>query len=347
LDQVIQIIFEELRADTGSIWLFDEETNLLKLAIARGLPDQILKKTIALGKGIAGKVAQTRKPVLIQGKVSESLITAEERPHSSISVPILFHREIRGVICINLVHSKERFAYRDLQLLQIMANHVATALDNILLISALKTNNYALIRSLAEAVEAKDPYIAGHCEYVSRYAVALARELGASPRELEEIKIGSILHDVGKIGLQEEIILKEGPLTKEEFERVKKHPLKGAQIVEPLKLPKISMDIILYHHERPDGMGYPYGLSDIDIPKQAKIVAIADTFDALTSHRIYRLGKTTEEALKEMQRCAGRQLDRKMTQAFIRLFPRLGSEKILRPHLLTAQEIQEKKFSQI
>lgn len=333
LEAVIEIVFSELRADNGSILLLDDTRDRLTVAASRGLPSEAKLSKIALGDGIAGKVAATGKPLLIQGSAHESHSKDAARPISSLSAPLLLHGQVRGVICVNILRGKRTFSYKDLQMLQIMASHTATAIDNVTMMDGLKANNYAIVRSLAEAVEAKDPYTAGHCDFVARYAVAIAQAMGLPPREIEEIKIGSILHDVGKIGISEEILTKPSKLTVEEFEIMKKHPVHSARIVAPLHLPKNCLHVIKYHHERPDGKGYPYGLTNEEIYIGAKIVGVADTFDAITSNRPYRPGKTIEFALEELQRYSGSQFDPKVVETFVRILPQMLEDKILREHL--------------
>jgi putative nucleotidyltransferase with HDIG domain len=343
LEAVIEIVFSELKADNGSVWILDNAKDELKNAAARGLPPQAIEKNIAVGDGIAGRVAATGKPLLIQGSATPSQRSAGSRPTSSICAPILIHEQVHGVICVNILGDHRSFSYKDLQMLQIMASQTGTAIDNVTLMDGLKANNYAIVRSLGEAVEAKDPYTAGHCEYVSRYSVAIAQAMNLPLRDIEEIKIGAILHDVGKIGISEEILGKQSKLTAEEFEIMKKHPIHSARIVAPLHLPKNCLQVIKYHHERPDGKGYPYGLVDEEIYIGAKIVMVADTFDAITSHRPYREGKPKEVAIEEILRYSGSQFDPQVAETFINILPQMNKSGVLRSHLL---EGKREKVSQ-
>jgi putative nucleotidyltransferase with HDIG domain len=255
-----------------------------------------------------------------------------------VCAPILIRDQVYGVICANILTGSRSFSYKDLQMLQIMASQTASAIDNVTLMDGLKANNYAIVRSLGEAVEAKDPYTAGHCEYVSRYACAIAEAMALPPREIEEIKIGAILHDVGKIGIKEEILSKTSKLTAEEFEIMKQHPIHSARIVAPLHLPANCLKVIKYHHERPDGKGYPYGLVDDEIYIGAKIVMVADTYDAITSNRPYRKGKPQKIAIEELKTHAGTQFDPSVVEHFLRILPELKARKILRDHLLLPEE---------
>ena len=335
LDSVIEIVFSELKAQNGSILLLDETgSDHLYIAASRGLANHVLDKPIQLGQGIAGRVAATGKPLLIHGASCHSERTLEEScPISSLCVPLIIQGKVKGVICANLTKGNKCFSYKDLQMLQIMASQTSTAIDNVSLMDGLRANNYAVIRSLAEAVEAKDPYTAGHCEFVSRYSVQIAKAMHIPAREIEEIKIGAILHDVGKIGISEEILSKSTKLTKEEFELMKQHPIQGAKIVGPLHLPKNALHVIKYHHERLDGTGYPYRLNDQEIYLGAKIVMVADTFDAITSNRPYRTCLSIREATEELNRNRGSQFDPDVLDTFLSILPEMFAEKILRPHL--------------
>jgi len=155
-----------------------------------------------------------------------------------------------------------------------------------------------IIVAFARAVEARDPYTRGHSERVGQYAMKLADTMGLDAMHQEMFFRGALLHDIGKIGISDAILLKTGQLTKEEYAEIKKHPEIGVKICAPLKSSRPLVNIIAYHHERMDGKGYPYGLMGQEIPVEARIIAIADTFDALTSARPYRKAMSVIDACK-------------------------------------------------
>ena len=177
----------------------------------------------------------------------------------------------------------------------------------------------ASLQSLADALEVKDAYTWGHSERVSRYALAIASELGLSTALLEEIEYGSRLHDIGKIGVREAVLNKEGPLTDDEYAHVMEHPVIGWRLLAPLlrDMPH-ALAVVRSHHERVDGLGAPDGLRGNDIPIEARITAVADSFDAMTSGRPYRPGVSVEDALEELRRCAGSQFCVECVAAFER-----------------------------
>jgi len=176
-----------------------------------------------------------------------------------------------------------------------------------------------VIASLANAIEAKDKYTEGHNERVSRYAVALSRAAGLSERDQEIVRMAGILHDIGKIGVPDTVLNKNGPLDDQEFSRILAHPEKGEKILEPLRSLGGVRDVVLYHHERYDGRGYPLGLKGYQIPLCARIVAIADSYDAMTTTRPYRKGLSREIAIRELQDKAGLMWDPDLVETFVEL----------------------------
>jgi len=173
----------------------------------------------------------------------------------------------------------------------------------------LKTTNIQFVTVLAETIEAKDRNTKGHCNRMRSLCVLIGGLMGLSPGELETLEYASLLHDLGKVGVNEAILNKEGPLTDEEGKKIKEHALIGEKILQSIPLMEDVTRIVVAHHENYDGSGYPRGLKGEEIPVGARIVAVADLFDAMTSDRPYRKGLPTEVAVEEMKRVAGRQLD--------------------------------------
>lgn len=178
----------------------------------------------------------------------------------------------------------------------------------------------ASMQSLADALELKDPYTHGHSVRVSQYCVAIAQRMGLTQAAIQEIELGGRVHDIGKIGVREEVLNKAGPLTDEEYKHVMTHPVVGWRIMQPLlrEMPQ-ALSVVRSHHERYDGRGIPDGLMTTAIPLEARIAAVADTFDAMTSARPYRPGMALEAALAEITRCAGTQFDPQVAEAFVAL----------------------------
>ena len=184
---------------------------------------------------------------------------------------------------------------------------------------ALQENEELLIdsiRALAAAIDAKNPYTRGHSERVSQYAVAVAHHFGVKGRELKQVEIAALLHDVGKIGIEDAILLKPEALTAEEFAQMRNHVVKGAAIVSPIKRLKDMLPGIRSHHENWDGSGYPDRLQGDAIPLVARLIAIADVFDAMTTDRPYQKGMSLEAAMERLRAMAGQRLDPKVVDAF-------------------------------
>ena len=179
------------------------------------------------------------------------------------------------------------------------------------------------VRALAAALDARDPYTAGHSERVSIFAVAMGEELKLDAEAIETLRLGALLHDIGKIGVPDEVLRKSSALTAAEFETIKTHPSAGARILRSIPFLAPHIPIVELHHERPDGLGYPYGLRGDDIPMAARIVHVADAFDAITSARAYRSGRIPVEAIVELRRCVGTDFDGPSVEALIAALPRL------------------------
>ena len=173
------------------------------------------------------------------------------------------------------------------------------------------------VRALAAALDARDPYTAGHSERVSTFAVAIGQELGLDDEAMETLRLGALLHDVGKIGVPDEVLRKQGALTPAEFEAIKVHPSAGARILRSIPFLAPHIPIVELHHERPDGRGYPYGLVGDAIPLAARIVHVADAFDAMTSARAYRAARLPVEAIAELRRCTGTDFDGPSVEALV------------------------------
>jgi putative nucleotidyltransferase with HDIG domain len=177
------------------------------------------------------------------------------------------------------------------------------------------------IRALALALDARDPYTAGHSERVSAVSLAIGRCMLLDDAQLEVLRLGALLHDIGKIGISDEVLMKAGPLTPEEYELIKQHPGVGARILRSVPFLEPHVTIVELHHERPDGKGYPHGLRGTEIPLVASIVHVADAFDAMTSARAYRPARATSEGLRELWRCAGAQFDAEVVHALAKALP--------------------------
>ncbi|NOY45822.1 MAG: HD-GYP domain-containing protein [Deltaproteobacteria bacterium] len=203
----------------------------------------------------------------------------------------------------------------------VLGDRATASLENALLYADLESTFRETIQGLALALETKDAYTHGHSENVTRLAVATARQMGLDHEFCETLRQAGLLHDIGKIGISSSILNKPGRLTPEEYEIIKSHPAMGRRILEPISFLREVVPIVYHHHERFDGEGYPEGLTGEEIPLASRVMAVADTYDAMTSDRAYRRGLSHDVAVAELDRCAGTQFDPECVRAFLAAHP--------------------------
>ncbi|OIQ75097.1 cyclic di-GMP phosphodiesterase response regulator RpfG [mine drainage metagenome] len=208
------------------------------------------------------------------------------------------------------------YSAEDLKLLTTLASLAASAIENASLYEQLQAAFYSTVYTLAETIEKRDPYTGNHTKRVLEYSLAIGHTLGLSTQEQNRLKLGAVLHDIGKIGVRDSILLKESRLSSEEFEQIKKHPVIGQEILANIAQLKPAIAGVLQHHEKFDGTGYPGGLKGESIDLTARIIAVADSFDAMTSNRPYRDGLSIEVAFDELRKYSGSQFDPKVVDAF-------------------------------
>jgi response regulator RpfG family c-di-GMP phosphodiesterase len=185
-----------------------------------------------------------------------------------------------------------------------------------LLLAQLQQAYESTLIMLANAIELRDHYTRGHVERVRDYTLGIAKKMGLTDNRLSQLQYGSILHDIGKIHILESVLSKPGPLDGTEWDEMKKHPIVGMEMVKNIPFLAPAIPIILHHHERWDGLGYPYGLAGEEIPLVARIVAVADSLDAMVTSRTYRVALTPDEAHDEISRCSGTHFDPAVVSAF-------------------------------
>ena len=196
------------------------------------------------------------------------------------------------------------------------------------------------IRALALALDARDPYTAGHSDRVSTLAVVVGRQMHLAEDQLEVLRLGGLLHDIGKIGISDAVLRKPGPLTEEEFAAIREHPALGARILRNVPFLAPHLPIVEFHHERPDGQGYPHRLRGEEIPLAARIVHVVDAFDAMTSARAYRAARSAADAMHELWRHAGTQFDRDVVEALAAAMPKIKMTKHADQFILPPQPVR-------
>jgi diguanylate cyclase (GGDEF)-like protein len=245
----------------------------------------------------------------------EGRTAADEEIDNLVAIPIYIANEFCGVVvCAN---KEGGFDQHEDEVLLALGDHAGAVLENQQLHGALRTSYLSTVAMLAEVIEAKDPFLRGHSDEVSRYVSAVAERLGMDTRLREKLVFGSLLHDVGKVGISERILLKPAALTAEERSVIQLHPKIGYRLVERVPALREIAPAILHHHERYDGGGYPSQLAGEDIPLEARVICVADSFSAMTAERPYRPRMSLEEACRELERCAGTQFDPEVVRVFV------------------------------
>lgn len=324
-DIITDMFVELMRVDSGCLMLFRERSEELSIVVIKGIKQEGIRResTIETNRDVVAWIVGWRKPILLSELCEQPAkdffqIMAEKTGMTiTISLPLVVKDEFIGLINLGKKESKRPFYPKDLRLLSTLSGYVAMAVRNTKLYDNLLKSYLNTVSALAEAIESKDPYTRGHSERVSRYATAIARAMDLSEPEIESIRITGILHDIGKIGIPEGILLKFAPLTDAEFGLIKEHVIIGEKIIEKADFPWDIRSLARHHHERYDGGGYPNGLGGDDIPLGSRILAVADTYEALQSDRPYRRGFPRERALEIIREVAGGQLDRKVVSAFL------------------------------
>jgi len=241
-----------------------------------------------------------------------------------MSVPMRIKSRVTGLVSAYSFNPHRKFLKGYTTLLGILAGRAGMAIENARLYEQLKRVFQETIQSLAIALEAKDPYTSGHTKRVTEYAVLIAKGMGLPQEDVERITRAALLHDIGKIGVKLHSLKKKGGLSAEEYEMFKQHTIQGRLILEPIKFMADIIPMVELHHERYDGTGYPYGLSGEDIPLGARILNVADSFDAMTSDRPYRRSLSRRNAFEELRRNAGTQFDPEIVEVFIRELKKAG-----------------------
>lgn len=242
---------------------------------------------------------------------------------SFICCPLIYGDESIGILAVDNIRTKRPLLQRDVNLLMGISTEIAISLNNAKLLEIKELQFQSTLKALAASIDARDSLTKGHSERVAEYAVGICKELNLSEDFTEMVRVAALLHDYGKIGVPDSILKKDGPLTLEEYEEIKSHVEKTEQIIKQIEFDKKYKDIlsvITAHHEKVDGSGYPNGLSDDEIPIGAKIIAVADFFDAITSKRHYREAFNSDEALTFLLEKRGIHYDEIIVDAFIRFY---------------------------
>ncbi len=327
LDVVVSLIVNIMKFDRAIIMMVDERGENLVPIKAVGGKDDYFKELVGysiplnrtsniLSRVATSGIAQTIRDVDSSYLRKENIILKKFSPKSFIAVPLITRNKVIGVMAAERINGLENFTPNDLDYVMNFCNQIAISLQNASLIENMKQSFVSTILSLASALEAKDAYTRGHSNRVATYSTIIARRMGLDYERVEMIRLMALMHDIGKIGIPDKIINKPGRLDNDEFHAIQRHTNVSVNIIEPLLSNKPELREIRSHHERYDGNGYPEGLAGEQIPLEARIMAVADSFDAMTTNRPYRQPLSREDALKEVIANKGTQFCPEVVEVF-------------------------------
>ncbi len=319
LSLLLEVVHEVVAYDAAVLYLADEKGNM-RAHLERGLTPELRARIDAQKRDglLAWALKQGRALVVPdsgEGSWTQALPTDEVRK-SFLLVPVMARGRAVGLLNLVVFAEEGSFTQRDLSLLAILANQAGIALENARLYDKIRRDYFDVIHSLAGAVDARDHFTRQHSNRVSAYGTTIAQCMQLDAEMIESIQYGALLHDVGKIGISDAILNKPSRLTEEEFEIMKTHCVQGAGILKGVESLIPLVPLVLYHHERFDGKGYPEGLAGKQIPLGARVINLADSFETITSDRIYHKARSMEEGLAEIERCSGTQFDPEIVEAF-------------------------------
>ena len=336
LQSIATIVPKLLKASGCIVRVANESETELRVEAAYGVSSAFQEEArlMPMGEGVSGRVAKTRLIIKVADIFEEDHLKyyrecSREGMRSLIAAPIIFRNKILGVI---IAFSREVRHYNGLEsnLLSTFAAHAAIALNNAIQHNKINLNYYNTMVTLVKAMEAKDHYTCGHSERVTSYALKIAKRSNLSKEDMQLLLYAGRLHDIGKIAIPDFILKKTGVLTPSEKAEIKAHPAKGIEMIINLKFLKECFPLILHHHERYDGKGYPDRLKGEQIPFLARILSIADAFDAMTSERPYRKGLAINKAIEEIKKNSQTQFDPRLAESFLKMLEEQPKAKLIK-----------------
>lgn len=335
-EKALEATCKLLKCETASLLLVDEKKAELYWETALGEGGKALKNNVRLpidDRSIAGYVAMTGESVIVNDPSTDARHNKKAATKAGgfvtrnmLCTPLKAKDQVIGVLqALNKVSSVSTpkgalFQSEDLKLLEALSHQVAIAIDNSRLYAMAKKTFVETVEALAEAIEKKDHYTGGHTKRVVYYSVCISKYMNLTAEQLERIRLGAVLHDVGKIGIEDKILKKDSPLDQDEWKVMQTHPDQGYDIMSRVEGLRDVIGGMRYHHERWDGKGYPFGLKGEEIPLIARIISVADTYDAMVSTRPYRKGLDPKIAYDEIVKHRGTQFDPVVVDAFIEAF---------------------------
>ncbi len=324
LDQVMDSVMEITRAQRGFL-MISGASGELEFQVARNLEAEVLETcTFMISMSTVDRVFREGRSFISVDIGDDSRVSSQQSIlnlglKTVMCVPLRHREHILGVIYVDSHNVTRGFNDDDLRILESLADHAAIAIRNARLVEENREMFYSTIEALAEAIEKRDPYTGGHTRRVVEVSLDIASEMNLTSAERDILRMAALLHDIGKIGIEDQVLRKESPLTDEEFQQIRRHPEIGCEILQHIRKLQDVLPGILMHHEKVDGSGYPLGCKGELISIQARIVAVADALDAMVTDRPYSRGISFEEALQELEKKADAHFDRQVVAALGRV----------------------------
>jgi putative nucleotidyltransferase with HDIG domain len=332
LENFMDLIMEEVPASRGYIFLLNRDSGLPIPYVRR--PQELIEEDTEiivsqtiLQTAVAKREALLSNDALVDERFVHSRSVANLKVRSAMCAPLINRDKVLGIIYVDSTSQSNLFSQDDLSLLSAMAAKAGVTIENARLYDDLRSLFYNTVETLIRALQARDPYTSGHSTRVSRYCLLIADKLGLSTKEKHSVYLAAMLHDIGKIGVPDTLLQRPGKLTSEEMDVIREHPQMGASMIRMLGEMHPIVPLILHHHEAYDGSGYPDGVKGDQIPLISRIIAVADSYDAMTSDRPYRERRKKEEAIEELQACSGTKLDPDVVTVFLEVLEEIASKQ--------------------
>lgn len=314
--KVVELGVKLLNADEVSFYIYNAEVPSAVLVASSG-PQECMGKDLPESlQSFIIDVISDDKPCLVSE--NSGMTGVPDNILSFMVVPLKIRDKAFGVVTGAVSKGGRRFNDKDIYYMKFISQKAASAIENIALYENIYDNLFATLYAFVAALEARDPYTRKHSTRVTEFSLLIGKDMNCSDEELDILNVAGQLHDIGKIGIRDDILLKPGRLTSDEFEKIKEHPVIGADIIVKLGLWNREQNIIRHHHEKYDGTGYPDGLKGNEIPKLARILSMADAFDAMSSDRSYRKGMERSKVMSIIRECSGTQFDPSITDVFLK-----------------------------
>ncbi|MFA6290420.1 MAG: HD domain-containing phosphohydrolase [Victivallales bacterium] len=338
-ERVMEQIFALVPAHNGVIILKDEDTGeplTVFVKTGSGNSEVVISSTI-VSRALEKCEALISMNAAEDERFDGGMSIMAQRIASVMCAPLIHQNEVLGAVYVDTRGATSAFVQNDLELLVALAGPAAIAIRNAQYMRKLERSYHDTIVALSNSVEARDHYTVGHTWRVTNFALQMAKAMGWTEEQLKTCEIGGVLHDVGKIAIEDSILCNPGRLTDEEFAKMKVHPEKGARMMRDIPFLKSVIPYCLYHHERYDGHGYPFQMSGDKIPIEGRLIAVADTFDAMTSNRPYRKGLDPELAVAELEKGKGTQFDPECVDALVRCYREGKISSIMQDYMKDAR----------